>query len=114
MKKILALLSITAVFFMLSCSNEKKEDKAKTEDPGKIETTMKETPVAQLVAHACTDQCKDGGHTYKHGEEGHTCSEACLKSGAVSHSCTEKCKDGSHFLAHGEEGHVCGEECGKM
>ena len=59
-----------------SCNNDKKDDKAKTDDPGKIESTVKETPKATLAAHVCTDQCKEGNHLYAHGEEGHTCGDA--------------------------------------
>lgn len=111
MKKLLALLVITGALFFVACNNEKKDDKAKTEDPGKIETTVKETPAATLVAHVCTPEgCKDGNHTYAHGEEGHTCTDACLKD----HNCTESCKDGNHMYAHGEKGHTCAEACKNM
>ncbi len=27
--------------------------------------------------HTCADACKDGSHTYLHGEAGHTCTAAC-------------------------------------
>lgn len=111
MKKILSLMLVTAALFAVSCNNEKKDDKAKADDPGKIENTVKEAPKATLAAHVCTDQCKDGNHLYAHGEEGHTCSEACMKT----HSCTEACKDGNHVYAHGEKGHECASaDCGKM
>lgn len=111
MKKLFSLLALTAALFVMSCNNEKKDDKAKTDDPGKIENTVKEAPKATLAVHTCTEACKDGNHVYAHGEEGHTCSEACMKT----HVCTEACKDGSHVYAHGEKGHECASaECGKM
>lgn len=111
MKKLFSLLMLTAALFVMSCNNEKKDDKAKTDDPGKIENTVKEAPKAALAVHVCTENCKDGNHAYVHGEEGHTCSEACMKT----HVCTEACKDGSHVYAHGEKGHECASaECGKM
>ncbi|MBM3415876.1 MAG: hypothetical protein FJY20_05405 [Bacteroidetes bacterium] len=114
MKKLFSLMLVTAAFFAVSCNNEKKDDKAKTGDPGKLENTVKEAPKATLAAHVCTDACKDGNHVYAHGEEGHTCSEACMKSGSRAHACTDKCKDGNHVFAHGEEGHTCTAECGNM
>ncbi|MGQ0738449.1 MAG: hypothetical protein ACT4OJ_05260 [Bacteroidota bacterium] len=113
MKKLLSLLAIMAMFSFVACNNEKKDDKTKADGADKIETTVKDasTTTTQLVAHVCTDQCKDGNHLYAHGEEGHTCSEACMKS----HSCTEACKDGNHVYAHGEKGHTCASaDCGKM
>jgi hypothetical protein len=111
MKRIIPFLALAAGLFLASCNNDKKDDKAKTDDPGKIENTVKETPKTTLAAHVCTDQCKEGNHLYAHGEEGHTCSEACMKD----HSCTGECKDGNHAYAHGEKGHTCASaECGKM
>ena len=111
MRKLFALLAVTVALFAASCNNEKKDDKAKTTDPGKIENTTKETPKATLAAHVCTDACKEGNHVYAHGEEGHTCSEACMKA----HVCTDACKDGNHVYAHGEKGHECASaDCGKM
>jgi|GEM_PF-987498 len=116
MNKLRSLLAITVMLSLVACNNEKKDDKAKTNGADKIESTVKDASSAatQLVAHVCTDQCKDGNHLYAHGEEGHTCSEACLKDRAKAHVCTDKCKDGNHKYAHSEEGHTCTEECAKM
>jgi hypothetical protein len=114
MSKYLALLAIISTLLFVSCNSGKKDDKASTGDPGKMENTVKEAPKANLAVHVCTDACKDGNHLYAHGEEGHTCSEACMKSGSKAHACTDKCKDGNHVFAHGEEGHTCTAECSKM
>lgn len=51
MKKLFSLMLVTAAFFAVSCNNEKKDDKAKTGDPGKLENTVKEAPKATLAAH---------------------------------------------------------------
>lgn len=111
MKKLLSLFAITTALFFAACSNDKKDDKTKAEGTDKIETGVKESPKATLAAHVCTAECKDGNHVYAHGEEGHTCSEACLKT----HVCTEACKDNNHAYAHGEKGHTCASvDCGKM
>lgn len=111
MKKLFSILALAGGLMLASCSNDKKDDKAKADDPGKIENTVKETPKATLAAHVCADQCKDGNHLYAHGEEGHTCGEACMKD----HACKEACKDGMHVYAHGEKGHACASaDCGKM
>jgi uncharacterized lipoprotein NlpE involved in copper resistance len=110
MKKMFALLALAGTLLFVACNNEKKDDKSKVAGEEKIENTVKEAP-AILAAHVCTDACKDGNHLYAHGEEGHTCSEACLKT----HTCTEACKDGNHVYAHGEKDHVCASvDCGKM
>jgi uncharacterized lipoprotein NlpE involved in copper resistance len=110
MKKMFALLALAGTLLFVSCNNEKKDDKSKVAWEEKIGNTVKEAP-ATLAAHVCTDACKDGNHLYAHGEEGHTCSEACLKT----HTCTEACKDGNHAYAHGEKDHVCASvDCGKM
>lgn len=111
MKKIFSVIAVASAVLLSACNNEKKEDKSKAEGGEKIEAPAQETPKATLAAHVCTAECKDGNHLYVHGEEGHTCSEACMKS----HSCTEACKDGGHVYAHGEKGHECSSvDCGKM
>lgn len=71
MKKVLSLVAAAAIFFTVACSNSKKEDKAKTEEPAKTEMAEKE--------HVCTDKCKDGNHVYAHGEKGHVCTAECGK-----------------------------------
>lgn len=109
MKKMFMALASAALFFVVSCNNEKKDDKAKQDEPVKTENTAKEAP-AKAAAHVCTDQCKEGNHAYAHGEEGHTCTDACMKD----HSCTDKCKEGNHAYAHGEKGHACTDECKNM
>ena len=110
MKKLLSLLMIAGTLFFVSCSNDKKDEKSKVAGEEKIESTVKESSKTTLAAHVCADGCKDGNHSYAHGEEGHTCTEACLKD----HSCTEACKENTHAYAHGEKGHTCGDACGKM
>jgi hypothetical protein len=111
MKKLLVLLTFTTALFLMSCNNEKKDDKAKTDDPGKIENTVKETPKATLAVHTCTAGCTDGNHLLVHGEDGHTCAGAC----GTTHSCTAACKDGNHAYVHGELGHTCASaDCAKM
>ena len=116
MKKLFSLLAITAMISFVACNNEKKDDKTKTDGADKIESTVKDAPATttKLVAHTCTDMCKDGNHLYAHGEEGHTCSEACMKGNTKAHTCTGMCKDGNHAYVHGEEGHTCTEDCANM
>lgn len=116
MRKFLSMLAVTAMFSLLACSNDKKEDKSATEGADKIETTVKDaaSSTTQLAVHTCTAACKDDNHLFVHGEQGHTCSEACMKSTGRPHSCTEKCSDGSHTFAHGEDGHSCTTDCGNM
>jgi hypothetical protein len=72
------------VLAFTACKDDKKEEKpsekSETPAPKKVETGVKESPTTTLRIHACTEQCKDGNHVYVHGEEGHTCSEECMKT----------------------------------
>lgn len=76
MKKILTVMAAAALFLSVACNNEKKDDKAKTNEPAKTDMTGKEDP-AKLADHVCTDKCKDGNHVYAHGEKGHVCTAKC-------------------------------------
>ena len=42
--------------------------------------TKKGMPVPELKDHVCIDACKDGTHMYAHGEKGHVCTAACMKT----------------------------------
>ncbi len=116
MRKYFFILVITAVFSLIACKNDKKEDKSAADGTDKIETTIKDaaSSTTQLAVHTCTAACKGDSHLYVHGEEGHTCSEACMKSTGRPHSCTAKCSDGNHTYLHGEDGHTCTADCGNM
>jgi hypothetical protein len=79
--------SILLLSFMLAfnaCKDNKKEEKPAEKSaapaPKKVETGIKESPTGTLKIHECTEQCKEGKHVYVHGEEGHTCSEECMKT----------------------------------
>jgi hypothetical protein len=114
MKKLLSSLFILAALGFVACNNEKKDDKADADGKEKIETPAAPASPAGLtaaVAHVCTDACKDGNHSYAHGDVGHTCTEAC----GAAHVCTDNCAGGAtHVYAHGEAGHTCTEDCMKM
>ncbi len=116
MKKLFYSLFIIAALGFIACSNEKSGDKAdtgseqKVDDPAKAAESV--APAAFAVkAHACTDACTDGNHSYAHGDVGHTCTDAC----GSAHVCTDKCADGTnHMYAHGESGHTCTDACVTM
>ena len=67
MKKVLVLAAF-ATFSMATFAQQKMAD-SKME---KKEMKMKE--------HVCSKECKDGNHSYAHGEKGHTCADACKKT----------------------------------
>ena len=113
MKNFFPLLLLFAALSVVSCNNEKKEDKAdaKTDAPQKVETpgTPAQAQTA-LTAHVCIAECKDGTHLYAHNEVGHTCTDVC----GSPHNCDPTCKAGNHTYAHGESGHTCTDMCIKM
>lgn len=87
MKLILTLFLFTALAGATACKNEKKEDKpapaeteTKTPAPQKVDPGMKESTRGEFKVHSCTENCKDGQHVFVHGEDGHTCSEECMKT----------------------------------
>lgn len=114
MKKLLSSLLIIAALGFVACDSDKKTDKTEAEGTEKVETPgapATPTGVMAAVAHVCGADCKEGNHTYAHGEVGHTCTEAC----GAAHVCTDKCANGAnHVYAHGEAGHTCTEACMKM
>ena len=87
MKQILTLFLFTALIGATACKNEKKEDKpapteteTKAPAPQKVDPGMKESTTGEFKVHSCTENCKDGQHVFVHGEDGHTCSEECMKT----------------------------------
>ena len=116
MKNFFPLLLLFAALSVISCNNEKKEDKAdaKTDAPQKVETpgtpAQAQTASAAVTAHVCIAECKDGTHLYAHNEVGHTCTDVC----GSPHNCDPTCKAGNHTYAHGESGHTCTDMCIKM
>ncbi|MBK6383547.1 MAG: hypothetical protein IPP02_02235 [Chitinophagaceae bacterium] len=116
MKNFFPLLLLFAALSVVSCNNEKKEDKAdaKTDAPQKVETpgtpAQAQTASAAVTAHVCIAECKDGTHLYAHNEVGHTCTDVC----GSPHNCDPTCKAGNHTYAHGESGHTCTDMCIKM
>ena len=87
MKQLLTLLFFAATISILGCKDEKKEDKqaapeteTKKPAPQKIEQGMKESTHGEFRVHQCTENCKNGQHLFVHGEDGHTCSEECMKT----------------------------------
>ncbi len=59
--------------------------------------TFADSKPEKLKAHKCTSLCEAGKHTYKHGEKGHNCTEACAmktsdkKDDACTGECTGNC-----------------------
>lgn len=87
MKQIFALFLVGVIAVTTACKNEKKEDKPAapaTETPApapqKVEQGMKESTHGEFRLHQCTENCKNGQHVFVHGEEGHVCSEECMKT----------------------------------
>ena len=72
----------------------------------------------KLKKHECTIECTAGHHVYKHGEEGHVCTDSCKAAHKTTklkkHVCTSECTAGHHVYKHGEKGHVCTEKCKAM
>lgn len=118
MKKYLIILATT----LFACSSGEQTSTEGTEETTATEQTATEVapeaaPVTEGTAsadmggmeHKCSDMCKEGNHTYAHGEKGHTCGDACMNMG--EHKCADMCKDGNHTYAHGEKGHTCSDAC---
>jgi hypothetical protein len=69
------LLTFAAVVFAVSMfAQDAPKADAKKDAPKDAKKT--ETKMAD---HKCTTACKDGKHSYAHGEKGHTCTAACKK-----------------------------------
>ncbi len=69
MKKVFLVATI-ASFSFAAFAQEKMESK-----DGKME--MKST--MKMKDHVCNKDCKAGKCSYKHGEKGHVCTDACKK-----------------------------------
>lgn len=82
-----------------------------------VSTAFAQTQPATGKDHVCSASCNNGQHMLAHGEKGHTCSDACMKTEKKAemplkdHVCTSSCKNGNHMLLHGEKGHTCTEAC---
>lgn len=61
-----------------------------------IEEVIEEAEEAsdELADHVCNDDCTSEGCSFKHGEKGHECSEACQGEGEEGHD---------HDHDHGDE-----------
>lgn len=98
-----------------------------------------ETSTTEAKEHVCSAACTAEAHAYAHGEQGHTCTEACKTAPAAKtpaccagkkegeackkhegkaegkkkgeHTCTAACANGAHAYAHGEKGHKCDKSC---
>lgn len=78
------MVGITCMFFACKPATT-TEAPAQVEAPPASTTEVTPTattpaaPAPAATAHVCTANCKDGKHAYAHGEEGHTCTDACKK-----------------------------------
>lgn len=108
MKVLLTLLGAILCFGAIQAQTQKPS--STSTESLRVEKDMNSNP------HVCIVGCKDGKHIYAHGEKGHKCGAACMKTmsknrSMKAHVCTDACKDGKHIYAHGEKGHNCTAAC---
>lgn len=86
MKKLLTMLMIAGLFGLVACGSG-NDAEAEAEAAALVEGLMNdavdavdeatEETAEALVAHECGADCTEEGCSFKHGEEGHECTDAC-------------------------------------
>ena len=72
-KTFAAILFMTGFLSTAAFAQDSKMDKKMESKMDKMDEKM------DMKDHKCTKACKDGKHTYAHGEKGHVCGDACKK-----------------------------------
>ena len=79
-KTFAAILFMTGFLSTAAFAQDSKMDKKMESKMDKMDSKMdKMDEKMDMKDHKCTKACKDGKHTYAHGEKGHVCGDACKK-----------------------------------
>lgn len=102
MKKVLYILAVVLLAGFAACSSAEDQAAAEAEATEAIdnmtdmldESEAEESTEGNMAEHVCNADCNDQGCSFKHGEKGHTCSDACAAMGEGDEAAGDESTEG--------------------